>query len=258
MNPLKEKLRTGQLLAGTHVNLSDPCICDIIGRLGFDFIWVDCEHSYLSCKEVLTHISVSATPVIVRVQQKDFNFTKKILEMGPAGLVFPMVHSAEEARELLRYTMYPPRGCRGYGPQRAVGYGLEDPLAYVDAWPDDLCRLMQIEHISMIDELEEIAAIPEIDGFIFGPNDLSASLGRTGRGMCEEAQAQMRRAMKILQAAGKPAGVSLGSSDPELLQHYADMGLQILSTGCDMDSVRIGAQEALKNARAAHAGRKDK
>lgn len=249
---LKEKLQSRQPMVGTHVNLSDPCICDIIGRIGFDFIWVDCEHTYLSYKDVLTHISASATPVIVRVPQKDFNFTKKILEMGPAGLVFPMVHSAAEARELLSYTMYPPRGCRGYGPQRAVAYGLEDPLAYVDAWPDDLCRFLQIEHVDMIDELEEIAAMPEIDGFIFGPNDLSASLGHVGRGLCDEAQAQIRRAMKILNAAGKPAGVSLGSSDRALLQHYADMGMQILSTGCDMDSVRNGAVEALRNARAAH------
>lgn len=97
--------------------------------------------------------------------------------MGPEGVIFPMVRSAEELKALLDMTLYPPHGTRGFGPIRAIGYGAMDAKEYVKKKSFDLCRFVQIEHIDMIDELEEIVKIPYIDGFIFGPNDLSGSLG---------------------------------------------------------------------------------
>ncbi len=255
MNKLKEKLQSGRRLCGTHVSLADPCICDIIGRLGFDFIWVDCEHSYLSLKDVLVHLSAAGdTPVIVRLQQHDFNFTKKVLEMGPAGVVFPMVKSAAEAEELMQFTLYPPKGCRGFGPMRAIGYGQGDinhVLEYVDAGHEELCRFIQIEQACAVEELPLLVQNPYIDGYIFGPNDLSGSIGHMGRVLCPENQALIQKAMDILQKAGKPAGVSLGSTDQETLDHYAAMGMQILSTGADYGYVLEGAKNALHNARLA-------
>lgn len=253
MNRLKEKLRNGKRLIGTHVWLKDPCVCDMLGQLGFDFIWVDCEHSYLALDDVLTHlIAAGDTPVIVRLPQHDFNFTKKVLEMGPDGVIFPMVHSPEEAMELMRYTLYPPRGCRGFGPMRAVRYGIDDSLSYVDDDPNTLCRFIQIERASMAQAVPELLENPYIDGYIFGPNDLSASLGQTGRGMTEEAQRLIRQATEQLRAAGKHVGVSLGGTDQALLNHYADMGMNILSVGTDFSYILDGAKEALRRVQQAY------
>lgn len=111
-NILKKKIMNKEILYGTHVNLADPCICDIVGRLGYDFIWVDMEHSYLSYKDLLSHIIAAkgtGTPVIVRIPQNDLTATKKILEMGPDGVIFPMVRSKEEIDRLMGYTLYPHR-----------------------------------------------------------------------------------------------------------------------------------------------------
>ena len=107
MNSLKEKIRAGKPICGTHVQLNDPAICEIFGQLGYDYIWLDTEHSTLSFREVYNSLNAAnlrGTPVVVRVPQDDLTFTKKVLEMGPDGIIFPMVNTPEEANRLIGYT----------------------------------------------------------------------------------------------------------------------------------------------------------
>ena len=100
MSKLKEKIVKREPICGTHVQLADPEICSIYGQLGYDYIWLDMEHTYLSYKDVLHSLNaakLNGTPVLVRVPQDDLTPLKKVLEMGPEGVIFPMVNSAEEA-----------------------------------------------------------------------------------------------------------------------------------------------------------------
>ena len=98
---LKQKILNGEKIIGTHINFSDPSVGRIAGLAGFDYIWIDTEHNYISFESLLSQIITvrsTGTDVIVRVPQDDLTATKKVLEMGPDGIVFPMVRSAEEAR----------------------------------------------------------------------------------------------------------------------------------------------------------------
>lgn len=172
-NILKKKIINKDRLYGTHVNLADPGICDIVGRIGYDFIWVDMEHTYLSYEALLSHIIAAkgtGTPVIVRAPQDDLTATKKILEMGVDGIIFPMVRSKDEIDRLIGYTLYPPYGSRGFGPIGAIHYGVDDVNKYVKENNVELCRFIQIEHKDLVDNIAEIAENEYIDGFIFGPN----------------------------------------------------------------------------------------
>ena len=67
----------------------------------------------------------TGTPVIVRAPQDDLTATKKIIEMGVDGIIFPMVRTAEEANRVIASTLYPPYGDRGFGPMGAIDYGME-------------------------------------------------------------------------------------------------------------------------------------
>ena len=94
-----KKIQLGEKTCGTIINMSDVCVSDIFSRIGYDFLWVDFEHSYLSYEDILTHTAIAkgnGTPVIVRVPQNDFTATKKVLEMGVDGIIFPMVKTAKE------------------------------------------------------------------------------------------------------------------------------------------------------------------
>ena len=85
----------------------------IAGLAGYDFVWIDMEHNYISFESLLAlvmAVKAGGTDVIVRAPQDDLTATKKILEMGVDGIIFPMIRTAEEANRLLSYTLYPPHG----------------------------------------------------------------------------------------------------------------------------------------------------
>lgn len=254
MNILRQRLARGEKLSGTLVCLCDPCLCEIFGRLGYDFIWIDTEHTYLSYKDVLIHLNAArsvGTPAIVRLPQNDPTATKKILEMGPEGIIFPMVRTADEVRELIAQTLYPPEGVRGFGPMRAIGYGACAVADYVERDSLDLCRFVQIEHTDCIEELEEIAQIPYVDGFIFGPNDLSGSMGKLGAVFDRDVTENIRRAIEILRRHGKTVGLAGGYS-PETLKHWCEMGIDLLASGADWNFLFDMGKEVLARMRTYH------
>ena len=247
MNILREKISNKEKLVGTVVCLTDPCICEIVGNVGYDCVWIDMEHTYVSYKDVLCHLNAARSaniPSIVRLPQDDFIATKKVLDMGPDGVIFPMVRSKKEAEDLIATTLYPPLGRRGFGPMRAIGYGAEDVKAYVTEKNLDLCRFLQIEHIDMIDDLEEIVKIPYIDGFIFGPNDLSASLGDFLNVYDEKTLCAIKRAIDILKKHNKYIGLS-GGMHPADIEVWSKLGLNMLFAGGDWSFLYNQAKETL-------------
>ena len=156
---LKEKILQRKKMIGMHINLNDIAIARIAGLAGYDYIWLDLEHSYLSLENLMSYIFAikeTGTAVIVRVPQDDLTYTKKVIEMGVDGIIFPMVKTAEQAKKLIESTLYPPYGTRGFGPMNAVGFGFDDVKTYVNNTKDNLCRFIQIEHKDAIDNLEEI------------------------------------------------------------------------------------------------------
>ena len=258
MNPLKEKIKAGKSICGTHVLLSDPAICEIFGQLGYDYIWLDMEHSTLAFREVYNSLNAAnlrGTPVIVRVPQDDLTFTKKVMEMGPEGIIFPMVNTPEDADRLISYTLYPPYGKRGFGPLRAVRYGDIDAKAYTSEGHLEVCRFIQIESKVAIENLEKIAENPYIDGFIFGPVDLSGTLGCLTEVLDEDGETQkwMKKAIAILKAKGKYIGISYGDTRPEVIRHWHEMGIDMISVGSDFGYLYEQGKKALETLRTVHA-----
>lgn len=241
---LNKRVKNNEKLIGMYVQLTDISIARIAGLAGYDFVWVDTEHSYMSCETVLGHIMAlrsTGTPVVVRLPQDDLTFTKKILEMGVDGVIFPVVRTAEEARRLVSSTLYPPYGNRGFGPMNAIDYGMKDVAAYVANSRDELCRFIQIEHKDTIDNLDAIMEIQEIDGYIFGPNDLSGSYNMLGDVFSEPITHIIRDAVDRLKKHGKYTGIAAGGYSPEVLQHWSSFGTELLAAGADFDYIRDGA-----------------
>lgn len=253
---LKDKLMN-DLLVGTHISMTDSIVSEILGRLGYDFIWIDTEHSensYTSLRNHLTAVNAGGTPAIVRVSMNDYNHVKRVMEMGPDGILFPMINTAEEAKAAMEFCMYPPAGRRGFGPLRAVNYGIDDMDAYIAEANEKTCRFVQIETVTAVNNLPEIVKNPYIDGFFFGPCDLSGSLGELNNVFGEKTQREIRRAISIIKDAGKPVGVSTGSTDPEVTGFWHDLGINIISSGTDYDYIMRGARDNLHSLRALNSG----
>ena len=246
---IKEKIAACQPVSGVHVNMTDPMITEILSMLGYDFIWVDMEHTALTWEHVYHHVlaaKASGTPVFVRVPVDDLTATKKVLEMGIDGVIFPMVKDAAHAKALLDQTLYPPYGKRGCGPKGAVRYGLDSEPEFYKEGHLKLCRFVQIELESAANEAEEIAALPYLDGCVLGMHDLSGSIGRLGDIFCEKNLSLANGAIKAFQKAGKSVGVSTFATDEATLSRYHKMGINMISTGADYEYMLKGARNTLE------------
>lgn len=245
---IKEKINNALSVCGTHVNLTDPIVSEIFASLGYDFLWVDMEHTVMSCEHIYHHLlaaTASGTPVFVRVPVDDLTVAKKVLEMNIAGIIFPMVKDANHAKQLIDLTLYPPYGKRGCGPKGAVRYGLDSEPEYYGKKHLELCRFVQIEQKSAAEDAENIAAIPYLDGCILGMHDLSGSINRLGDIFCDENIDLAKKTINAFKKAGKTVGVSTFATDRKTLMTYHNMGINMISTGADYDYILKKGKETL-------------
>lgn len=257
MNKLKDKVGKCENICGTHIALNSPAITEVLGYIGFDFIWIDTEHTSIDYQDLLDHLAaakLTGTPAIVRLHINDYNHTKRVLEMGPDGVIFPMVNTAREAADAMKSCMYPPEGTRGFGPLRAVRYGNDDNDTYINNVNKELCRFIQIETETAVENLPEILENPYIDGYIFGPCDLSGSIGELNNVFGENNVALMRRSVELIRSAGKCIGVSTGSDDPKVVRFWHDLGINMISSGVDYDYIMKSARTNLNNIRKIQSG----
>jgi 4-hydroxy-2-oxoheptanedioate aldolase len=106
---------------------------------------------------------------------------KLALDMGAAGIAFPLVNTAQEAAECVAMTRYPPRGRRGFGPfigHSRWGVSFEDYLAKIGS--TIICNII-VETKLAIDNIEAICAVEGISALILAPLDLSVELGCPGQ-----------------------------------------------------------------------------
>ena len=252
MNSLKEKIKKGQNTFGTQLCMGETYVADIYGMLGFDFVWLDTEHSGIDYEKLLNCITVlraHKTPVVVRVQMDNYNHTKKVLEMGVDGIIFPMVDTPEYADKCMKSTLYPPLGNRGSGPLGAVRYGMLPIKQYIDEQKDNLCRFIQIESETAVKNLPEIIKNPYIDGYIFGPFDMSGSIGRLSDVYCKENMSLIKEAVKILKANGKYIGMAMNSTEESEQRRWLELGVNMITSGADWDYIFRESKKTIEQLR---------
>lgn len=52
-------MKSGERMNGALVSLTDPALCEIIARAGFDCVWIDLEHTYISERDTLCHLNAA-------------------------------------------------------------------------------------------------------------------------------------------------------------------------------------------------------
>ena len=115
-NTFKAALREGRRQIGLWSGLCSNVVAEVLAHAGYDWIVVDGEHAPNDPLNVLGQLQGlnggTAEPV-VRVPWNDAVAIKRILDIGGRTLLVPFVQSAEEARQAVAATRYPPKGIRG-------------------------------------------------------------------------------------------------------------------------------------------------
>jgi 2-dehydro-3-deoxyglucarate aldolase/4-hydroxy-2-oxoheptanedioate aldolase len=250
---IREKLKKGELVIGTHVQLDSCIAAELFAEIGYDFIWIDWEHTALDRQNILAHIMAvkgRPTAAFVRVPWNVHYIVKPVLDMGVDGIVFPMIKTPEEARQAVASCEYPPVGRRGYGPIRANRLGLDDNLQYIETnASQSVWKIIQIESKEGVDNLEEILSVKGIDAIVIGTNDLAGTLGRLGRTDDPLVQEYLEKIAQVVGKSPVPLGLSTGYSG-NVLKQWVKRGLQWVSMGSDISFMADGAANTLREVRA--------
>lgn len=244
---LLDKLAKGEAMGG-HVFFNDPAITEAMAGYGYDFIWIDAEHGPFDKQTLLMHVIAArsgGSAAFVRVVNQDPSVIKPVLEMGIDGIIIPMVMDEVQAEAVLSACLYPPEGNRGFGPRRAIAYNAQNLDEYLKGAKDSFLRIIQIEHISAVQHIEAILALPSLDAIIIGPNDLSGSIGKLGQSLHPDVLDLGKQVIEAAKRAGKPVGVSIGP-DEQAMQTWLGLGVDFLSCGDDISFIAKGAQKTLE------------
>jgi 4-hydroxy-2-oxoheptanedioate aldolase len=176
VNAFKRALKAGKIQIGLWCSLSSHYATELVAGSGFDWILLDTEHSPNDLESVLTQLQAAApypTHAVVRVPWNDMVTIKRFLDIGAQSILIPYVQNAEEARNAVAYTRYPPAGVRGVaGGTRATRFA-------------------------------------RVKDFI-GPADLHASLGYTGETNNPKMMPIIDDAIRRIRKAGKAPGILTG------------------------------------------------
>ena len=249
---LLEKIKKGQRVIGTHITCNDSQQTEAIGDVGFDYLWIDTEHSVIDTHPLLQHLIAARAanmPCFVRIPWNDLVLAKPVLELGVQGLIFPMVQTVEDAQNAVKSCLYPPDGVRGFGPRRAIRFGLDSLDEYIDAESRKILKLIQIETRAAVDNIDGIASLPGVDILVLGPMDLSGAYGKLGKIDDPEMRRIYRLVAEKAHAHKKLALVSHGAYSKERIAMWADMGMDLITVGSDIGYIVQGAKTALENAR---------
>jgi 2-keto-3-deoxy-L-rhamnonate aldolase RhmA len=242
-----EKLRTKQTAIGTVISFADPTVTELLAE-DLDFVWIDMEHSPQTLQTVQAHVMATgllgATP-LVRIPWNNPALIKPVLDLGAAGVIVPMVLTAEDAREAVAACLYPPEGVRGFGPRRPSRYGRRGGPEFCREQNEKMICIIQIEHSDAIKNIDQIAAVPGLTSLVIGPNDLAGSLGHMG----EPRHPDVMHAIEVVLASASrhrlPVGIGIGT-DPDVAKEWINKGMQWISLGSDSGLLLSALGQALK------------
>ncbi len=183
-NKIKKRLKSGDAVIGSFITCNSPDLIEIMGLAGFDFIVIDTEHGPLSIETTVDLIRAAElrglTP-ITRVTNTMESTILRTLDVGAHGIQVPQVYNSTIARQIVKSSKYFPIGNRGLAMPRSSDYGIHPPIDYFKHTNKETMIVLHCENRESLDNLEEIAQIPEIDVIFLGPFDMSQSLGIPGQ-----------------------------------------------------------------------------
>ncbi len=233
-NTFRQRVTAGERVIGCWSALASPITTEILGLAGFDWVLLDGEHAPNDINTFVPQLMAlkdSNSAAVVRPPCNDPIIIKRLLDIGFYNLLIPFVETQKDAENAVAATRYPPQGYRGVSVgHRSNVYGTVPD--YFQNINDNISVLVQIESQLGVDNIDEIASVPGVDGIFVGPGDLSAALGYIGQPNHPEVQ----KVIKHIFERAKALGVAQGILAPveEDAKRYLEWGATFVAVGSDL------------------------
>ena len=253
-NPLKTKLQRGEQSYGLFAfEFFTPGLARAAQEAGAEHILIDMEHSgagIYAIKQQIAYCRGLDIVPLVRVPAHQYQFVARALDAGALGVMVPMVETAQQARDIVSWSQYPPKGRRG----AVLGAAHDDytggSVREKFEQANQRCLVMvQVETEIGVANVDEIAAVPGIDCICTGYLDLSNFLGVPG----EFNHPTFLAAMNRITAAGKKHKKILATAAPNeaFAKEYVARGFQMVFFGTDVYLLQSALSQRIQAMRGA-------
>jgi 2-keto-3-deoxy-L-rhamnonate aldolase RhmA len=253
-NPVKRAIKAGRTVIGSEISrLRSPDIARLYALAGFDFVFIDMEHSAYSMETVTDMIAAARTGgivPIVRVPQADYTLISRVLDQGAQGIMVPRVNTPEQVRDIISWMRYPPDGARGFAATMAQTDFEEATIdGLMDANNHQTLCAIQIERKEALEDLDEMLSFPGVDVACLGFTDLSIDLGLPGQLDHPRMVAITERVLSLAQRHGVAAG-AIGLP-MDALVHWTQKGMRFISYSNEVQLLQEAATSAARRLKSA-------
>ena len=234
-NTVKEKLARGEQVVGGTVISSDPNMYCSMANAGYDFLWIEMQHSPLTYQEVARMIwACRDAPAIpfVRVPDATAGDIQKATDIGALGIIIPLVDTTEKVEAAVQYAHYPPMGVRSQGNGQYRALWGDD---YRESANENVMIVAMIEAPAGVGEVEEISAVEGVDVVMVASTDLGSFSG------LQQGNASYESMVEEVREATLAAGLALGGP-----QAWRDRdGFQFFQGPTDVNLLSLGVERSL-------------
>ena len=227
---LRARWRAGEPAFGVWCGIPSPYAAELVAIAGYDWVCVDLQHGMTGLgglAPVLQSISVTGAAPLVRVAANEAWLIGRALDLGAAGVIVPLVDTAQEAAEAVAACRYPPLGRRSYGQVRTAGVS------------DEALCVVMCETRAGVEHLDEICSVDGLDGVYVGPRDLALSHGLEPDAL----EPVITRILETCRRHGVPAGIQAGTG--AAARGYVQAGFCFAATASDRDLLARAAAAEL-------------
>ncbi len=224
-------------------------IAKILEGAGADFVVIDMEHTGFDAERIadlMAWFKATRIAPFVRVPQGLYHFIARTLDAGALGVMIGNVETAAQARAIVDAAKYAPLGKRGVGLGTAHNdYVMPDAAAYFEFANRNTTVICQIESLTGLQNLDDIAATHGVDVLWVGHHDLSQSMAIHGRFDSPDFQAALRRVVEAANRHGKVAAIQPGTM--EQAENWLHAGFHVLSWKTDIALYRAALEKDLND-----------
>lgn len=247
---LRQAWKNGHRALGAWAAVDSAFSAELMCVPGVDYVCIDQQHGVIDYPQMLAMLRAIELHGIVpftRVPANEPWLIGKVLDAGAQGVIVPMVSSRAEAQRAVSACRYGNGGTRSYGPIRSSMTMDSREMAVLGG--EVLCFVM-VETREGVDNIEEIASTPGLDGIYIGPADLAIGLGLPPDLDKDEPEhkAAVKKILQTCQANNIIPGIQCGSG--KAARQQIENGFQLVTFFKDSAAIAAATERELAVARA--------
>jgi 4-hydroxy-2-oxoheptanedioate aldolase len=246
------KARSGTPLISAWCYMSDPMAAEAIAREDYDAIVYDMQHGQIGLDAVMRSIPLSTAlgkAAMARIPVGHFAESSRLLDAGASAVIAPMINTVEDAKRFASFMKFPPMGERSWGANRGLWLSGLKGTEYLKSANGFTLAIAMIETREAMAIVDDILAVPGIDGVFVGPADMSIALSNGA--FVDPLHESVNGALKHIIAradAHQKLAWAYSPNGKRAAEMFA-MGLDLAALSSDINMLRAGAANEAAAAR---------